>query len=89
MRLSSNWVVKIRDRAYKELLRFSNKDKERIVAAVNSLSIDPYDGDLEKMRGEVGVWRRRVGNYRIFFEIFPDDRIVYVFSVERRTSTTY
>jgi len=51
--------------------------------------LNPFLGDIEKIKGEENIWRRRVGAYRIFCEIVSQDRIIYVFRVERRTSSTY
>ena len=45
--------------------------------------------DIEKIKGEENVWRRRIGNYRIFYEINPKRRSINIFWVERRTSSTY
>jgi mRNA-degrading endonuclease RelE of RelBE toxin-antitoxin system len=35
------------------------------------------------------AWRRRVGDWRILFDIEPEKRRVLVHDVVRRTSTTY
>ena len=40
---------------------------------VEKLPLNPYAGDIKKMEGEEYVWRRRVGAYRIFYEIMPRD----------------
>ncbi|PIQ07418.1 MAG: hypothetical protein COW72_00415 [Candidatus Nealsonbacteria bacterium CG18_big_fil_WC_8_21_14_2_50_37_10] len=44
---------------------------------------------FKKMRGEKNVWRRRVGAYRIFYELIQKEKVIHVFWVERRTSKTY
>ncbi len=41
------------------------------------------------MEGEENTWRRRIGAYRVLYEIHPDKKIIYVFEIKRRTSTTY
>jgi len=41
------------------------------------------------MKGEENVWRRRVGAYRIFYELISKEKTINVFRVERRTSKTY
>ena len=89
MKSYPNWIVRVRDRSTKDISKFPKNDRERVLLALENLSLDPYGGDLEKMKGETMVWRRRVGNYRILFEIFAKERVIYVFSVERRTSATY
>ena len=41
------------------------------------------------MSGEDNVWRKRVGAYRIRYELIKEEKIIYVFQIERRTSKTY
>lgn len=38
---------------------------------------------------EENSWRRRVGNYRIFYKIYIATKVILVFRIERRTSSTY
>lgn len=89
MNLSINWVLQIDNIVYKFLEKIPRKDAERILIAVNNLSNDPFFGDIKKMKGEENSWRRRIGAYRIFYEIIPREKTVYVFRTERRTSKTY
>lgn len=35
------------------------------------------------MRGRDDVWRRRIGNYRLFYKIDLANRIIVVFDLER------
>lgn len=53
------------------------------------MTVDPFIGDIEKMKGEENVWRRRVGSYRIFYEVLKDQKIIYINDLKRRTSNTY
>lgn len=55
---------------------------------VRDLPTNPFTGDVEKMEAE-RVWRRRVGAYRIFYEIISTQKVIYVFNIKRRTSSTY
>ena len=84
-----NWVLIIDKAVKKQLQKIPKKDREKIIATINEFVINPYTGDMEKMEGEKDVWRRRVGSYRIFYEILNNKNIIYVFEVRRRTSTTY
>lgn len=84
-----SWAVRVREKARKTLSRFPRKDQEQILASLSELSSNPYSGDLQKLEGEDNAWRRRVGNYRISYEVIPKDRVVYVFRIERRTSKSY
>ena len=89
MNSNESWILKIDNAVYKELIRFPKKDTERIFKAIELLPSDPYSGDVEKIKNEENVWRRRIGAYRIFYEIKKVERTVEVFRVERRTSSTY
>ena len=89
MSLGRNWQLRIRNKAAKRLKRFPRKDRERILSALEGLPRNPFAGDIEKMKGETYSWRRRIGSYRIFYEIIGDDKIIYIFHIERRTSKTY
>ena len=50
--------------------------KYRINQALRDLAKDPPTGDIVKLQGENG-YRRRVGNYRIIFDITEEEIIVY------------
>jgi len=89
MNLNDDWILKVNERVYKTLTRFSQKDRVRLVRIIEELPFDPYQGDIKKMEGEEKSWRRRIGAYRIFYEIFSQEKVIYVFRVERRASKTY
>lgn len=84
-----SWVLITNKVVKKQLQRIPKKDKEKIITVIGDFIINPYAGDIEKMEGERNVWRRRVGSYRIFYEILNNKNIIYVFEVVRRTSITY
>jgi len=84
-----NWELRLRKKDKKIIHRFPKKEQIRIIQALRELVFDPYTGDVEKIKGEKNSWRRRVGAYRIFYEIYPQQKVIYVFRVECRTSKTY
>jgi mRNA-degrading endonuclease RelE of RelBE toxin-antitoxin system len=49
---------------------------------------DPFAGDARRLRA-IHEWRRRVGDWRIFFTPEFPTRTVLVHAIRRRTSTTY
>lgn len=90
MNLSVGWQLKIRNKALKDTAKFPKKDQERITNVIEKeIGLNPYLGDIEKIKGEENSWRRRIGAYRIFYEIITQEKIIYIFRVERRTSKTY
>ena len=89
MNSDENWDVRVDRSVTKALRKFPRKDAAAIEAAIAAFVGDPYYGDIQKIGGEEKAWRRRIGSYRISYEVHPDLRIVIVFKVKRRTSTTY
>jgi len=84
-----SWRVKITKRASKEMRRISKKDAKRLLFILEEFTKDPYQGDIEKIKGEDSVWRRRIGNYRILYEAILKKKHVYIFQICRRTTSTY
>ena len=83
------WRVVVHHSVGKQLQKFPRQDIKKIETTFEQLRINPYFGDIQKMEGEKDVWRRRVGSYRVFYELSVDKQIVFVFWIERRTSKTY
>jgi mRNA interferase RelE/StbE len=86
---NKNWVLQIDSAVFKVLQKMPRKEVKRLLAVIERLPLNPFSGDIQKMKGEENVWRRRVGSYRIFYELILKERIIYVYQIERRTSTTY
>lgn len=90
MNLNAAWKLKIRDGVWKNLAKFPDKDKKKIIEVIEKdIIVNPYFGDIKKMEGEENSWRRRIGVYRIFYEIIVQEKVIYIFRIERRTSKTY
>jgi len=84
-----NWTVRVAKQALKSAGKFPARDQEKIATAVAAMAIDPFAGDVIKLEGSSHRYRRRVGNYRIFFAIDVKARTVEVSAIVRRTTTTY
>jgi mRNA interferase RelE/StbE len=82
------WTVVLAGPARKALRRIPESDQTRILAALEEMQQNPFQGDIRKLQGLPG-FRRRVGNWRILFEVVPERRHVVIAAIERRTSTTY
>jgi mRNA-degrading endonuclease RelE of RelBE toxin-antitoxin system len=50
---------------------------------------NPYQGDVRFLKGSNGSLRRRVGDWRIFYDLEPEHKVIIVTGVERRGSNTY
>ena len=84
------WELVVTKSAQKDLQKLPPKDRERVKAALVTMREDPFSGDIVRLKGqEDNAWRRRVGEYRIFYFLFIGERLIVVTAIRRRTSTTY
>ena len=89
MNSKQNWALKIDSKVYKVLSKIPKEYARKILNTIKSFSLDPFVGDIEKIKDQENSWRRRVGNYRIFYDIKIKEKIIQVTWVERRVSKTY
>mgnify|MGYP003393138350 CR=1 FL=1 len=89
MSSEKNWKLKIDAGIYKDLSKFPKDYAQKILGVILSLRDNPYAGDIEKIKGEENTWRKRVGVYRVFYEIYPELSFIHILWVERRNSKTY
>lgn len=89
MNLNANWVLQIDPVVYKFLKKIPRGDAERILIEINNLRNNPFYGNIQKMKDEENVWRRRIGVYRIRYELIVKEKLIHIFRVERRTLKTY
>jgi len=89
MNSNGNWALQIDDSVYRFLKKIPRKEAERLLSVIRDLPADPFRGDIKKMKGEQNIWRRRIGDYRIRYELVAEEKIIHVFLVERRTSSSY
>jgi mRNA-degrading endonuclease RelE of RelBE toxin-antitoxin system len=85
------WTVVLAGPAGKSLKRIPDVDRNRIVAVLAEMQQNPFHGDIRKLQVLPG-FRRRVGNWRILFEVVPILTITHhivISAIEPRTSTTY
>jgi mRNA interferase RelE/StbE len=68
--------VVLEKKAAKYLESLDTVMKRRIKEALQDLAKEPPTGDIIKLQGEDG-YRRRVGDYRIVFDITETEVIVY------------
>lgn len=82
-----NWTLLVTKPARKDLEKLPSRDQLRILDALDGMEADPFSGDIKRLQ-PLG-WRRRVGNYRVFYDLALDERRIVVTAISRRTSTTY
>ena len=71
----------------KQLERIPKKQRERLVAAMRSLSVEPRPPGCIKL--DERLFRIRAGQYRIIYAVFDDELVVFICKAARRTEATY
>ncbi len=89
MNLSESWILQVDPSVFKVLKKVPQHDAEGILPIIQLLLVDPYYGDIQKLKGEDNVWRRRIGSFRLFYKLYPTESILFIFRLERRVSKTY
>ena len=75
--------VRVHRRVKKFLKTIPKEEKERIKNLILSLE-NPYDVSHVKVKGEEGVYRARVGKYRVLYLIFEEERLVLIIKADKR-----
>lgn len=83
------WELLLAGPAARAPKRMPAADRRRVLAALDAMELDPFSGDIVRLTAQPVAWRRRVGNWRLLFDVEPDRHRVLVHDVVRRTSTTY
>jgi mRNA-degrading endonuclease RelE of RelBE toxin-antitoxin system len=83
------WTLRVAKQAQKGLAKAPAKSQRLLRAALEDMQQNPFSGDLVRLQSERATWRRRVGSYRIFFDVYPESQLVDIVDISRRTSTTY
>ena len=78
------YEIRIARRAAKSLAALQRRDQQRIRAAIELLAEDPRPPACMAMTGEDSVYRVRVGNYRIVYEVIDDVLVIHVVRIGHR-----
>ncbi|MFF4697811.1 type II toxin-antitoxin system RelE family toxin [Streptomyces chattanoogensis] len=72
--------------AQRQLRAIDRPAAMRILAALTALGDDPYreDADVKKLAGPSGLYRLRVGNYRVAYQVEDGELLILVVKVADR-----
>jgi mRNA interferase RelE/StbE len=83
-----SYEINLRRMAQKGLDALSELDYETVAKAISALEDDPRPPRVKKL-ADSGLWRIRVGRYRIVYAIDDTRRVVTIVRVARRREDTY
>jgi mRNA interferase RelE/StbE len=79
-----DFTIKFTRSARKELEAFDINLVERIFTQIERLSLEPRPRGTKKIKGERGLWRIRIGNYRVIYHIDTKANIVDIITIRHR-----
>lgn len=82
------WGLVIGSRAKRQYRRIPSQDRRGIDAAFSEMCEDPFKGDVKTLHG-LNSLRRRVGDWRVLFELSEAKKLIIVTAIKRRGSSTY
>lgn len=87
------YVIEVSPAADRDLTKLSKRiaqeDFTRLSTAIGMFEEEPRPVGARKIVGAVGVFRVRVGDYRIVYEIDDKKKLVILLHISRRSETTY
>jgi len=82
------WGLVIGSRAKRQFRRLPADDRDVIDAVFSEMCDDPFKGDVKTLHG-LNSLRRRVGDWRVLFELIESKKLIIVTAIKRRGSSTY
>lgn len=83
-----SYQVRLGRAVQKQLDKLIGQDYQAVAEVVSSLQQEPRPPGAKKL-AESGLWRIRVGRYRVVYAIDDKESLVIVVRIARRTEDTY
>jgi mRNA interferase RelE/StbE len=81
---AQTYTVSILGAARRELRRIARDEQDRLRAAIRSLAVNPRPAGCVKLTGSDDLWRIRVGNYRVIYQIEDERLMILIVRVRHR-----
>ncbi len=79
-----SYEIQILPKAIRQLKSLSIEVRQKVSRTIQSLANEPRPIGVKKLSGEQNIYRMRVGNYRILYQIIDKILVVVVVSVGHR-----
>jgi mRNA interferase RelE/StbE len=80
----AKYEIRFSRAAIKEADKLIRQVAERVAPAIEELADNPRPMGCQKLQGEEDLWRIRVGDYRIIYQVDTGGRIVYIRRIRHR-----
>lgn len=79
-----SYTVIFNNHAARSFRKLSRDIQQRMKPIINALAKDPRPTGAEKIKGEDDIFRVRVGNYRILYEVRDKELIICIIEAGHR-----
>jgi mRNA interferase RelE/StbE len=80
----AKYRIEVSATAERQLKKIRPEDKVRILRSISLLASEPRPGGCRKMSGYDNIYRIRVGNYRVIYEIDGKRIIIVILKIGHR-----
>jgi len=81
----SSYAISLKNSVEKDCRKIPKEILAHIFLEVENLSMDPLPHDSRKLAGAESLYRIRVGDYRIIYQVLHESREVIVFYIRHRS----
>ena len=78
------YQIIIKPTAEKSMDKIPLPVRRRVADAIEELRSDPRPAGVVKLAGDENLWRIKIGNYRVVYEIHDDRLVVFVLRAAHR-----
>ena len=78
------YKISLTSRAEKDLKRLERSTKNRVVTSISNLAEEPRPAGCRKIQSEEGVWRIRVGDWRVAYIIDVSKQEIMIIRIAHR-----
>jgi mRNA-degrading endonuclease RelE of RelBE toxin-antitoxin system len=85
------WTIRLSEEAQKQLSKLPRDHQKTIAASIDRMQQDPFQGDVQPLKGKKwqGRYRKVAGRYRLIFIPYPSEKLVEISQILLRTEKTY
>jgi mRNA-degrading endonuclease RelE of RelBE toxin-antitoxin system len=85
------WACEFTGQAKEDFRSLPKAIQKRVARVVTQMASDPFQGNVKALKGEEwhGVFRRRIGDYRLLFTVERSRETVVVHQISLRSGKTY
>jgi len=78
------YQVVVKPSVVKAIRKLDCDTQRRVIRLFDTLAVDPRPDGVVKLAGDANLWRVRIGDYRVVYEIHDGNLVVMVVRVAHR-----